>query len=462
MRRPARCSAAKRYKRELAANPGAIFAGVLSAQQVNEQCYALRYRWRERIFTPLVTLWTFLAQVLEADSSCRKAVTRVLSYLPQSAGLDASHDPSAYSKARKRLPHELVPRLARMVGEKLAAKTEPRRLWHGHRVKLLDGSSVALWDSRPNQAAYPQPEGQRPGCGFPVARLVCIFDLLTGAVLELAEGPLSVGETVLFHQLWETLRPGDVLVADRYYASYAEIALLRLRGVEIVFRLHQRRYCDFREGRRLGPQDRLLEWEKQAPGRWMSAAQFAALAQSQTVRLVRIRCEVAGWRTEQITLVTTLLDARQYPARALCDLYCQRWQAETNLDHLKTTMQMEFLRTRTPEMIRKELWAHVLAYNLIRTLMWEAGQERRRDPMRISFKATIQETLALWPFTPASARQRELSAFYEALLKAIGFHIVPKRPHRSEPRVRKRRPKNYRLMTKPRRQYINGPLLQGG
>jgi hypothetical protein len=246
----------------------------LSGQEVNEYCYALRYQWRERIFTPLVTLWTFLAQVLEADSSCRKAVTRVLSYLSQTAGLDASHDPSAYSKARKRLPPELLPGLARMVGEKLAAKATPDLLWHGHRVKLVDGSSVAMWDSRRNQAAYPQPKGQKPGCGFPVARIVGIFDLLTGGVLEMADGPLSVGETILFHRLWETLRPGDVLVADRYYASYAEIALLRLRGVQVVFRLHQNRKSSFREGLRLGAQDRLLEWEKGPRPRWMSAAQF--------------------------------------------------------------------------------------------------------------------------------------------------------------------------------------------
>lgn len=439
------------FREKLAKNPGALFDGVLSEEEINEECLWLGHVWRERIFTPLVTLWTFLNQVLEIGSSCGEAVARVLSYLSVTTGLDASHDPSAYSKARKRLPEQLAPRLTRMVAEKLASKVDAKHLWHGHRVKLVDGSSVAMWDTPENQAAYPQPKGQSPGCGFPVARIVGLFDLTTGALADLAMGPLSEGETRLFRTLWPSLSAGEVVVGDRYYCSYADIALLRSRGVDVVFRLHQNRKVDFREGESLGRDDRRVEWTKETCPKWMSREVFDALPETQTVRLVRFRCRVPGWRVDKITVVTTLLDAKKYSARALGKLYHRRWEVETDLDGLKTTMKMEFLRTRTPEMIRRELWVHLLAYNLVRTLMWDAARRRRVEPLRLSFKGAIHEMVALWPFTPAAARQRDLRKFYDALLRNVGSHRIPDRPGRSEPRVRKRRPKNYPLMTRPRR-----------
>jgi IS4 transposase len=441
-------------KRRLAENPGAVLQSVLSKDDVEEHCRLLEHMWRERIFTPLVTLWTFLWQVLDADGSCRQAVARTLGFLSATVGLDASHDPSAYCKARRRLPEALLPRLARSVAEKLIQQAERKHLWHGRQVKLVDGSSVAMWDSVQNAAAYPQPEGQKAGCGFPVARIVAVFDLVTGAVVDLAMAALSVSERALFHQLWDCLEAGQVLVGDRYYGSYADIALLRLRGVDVVFRLHQARKVDWRRGRRLGPDDRLVEWHKEARPKWMSPVQFEALAPSQQLRLVRFSSQGRRpWRAKQIMLVTTLLDAKAYPARDIAELYGLRWEVETDLGHLKTTMKMEFLRTRTPQMIKRELWAYLLAYNLVRTLMWQAALRRRCLPIRLSFKGAIQQIHALWPFTATAGRQRDLSNFYEALLRAIGAHPIPHRPKRAEPRVRKRRPHNYRLMTKPRQQY---------
>lgn len=456
-----RSSRAAGMRRRLAENPGAVLQSVLSKDEVDQQCRLLGHLWRERIFTPLVTLWTFLWQVLDADGSCRQAVGRTLAFLSATVGLDASHDPSSYCKAQKRLPEALLPRLTRIVAQKLADKAEPKHLWHGRQVKLVDGSSVAMWDSRQNAAAYPQPEGQKAGCGFPVARIVALFDLVTGAVAELAMAALAVSERTLFHQLWDALEPGQVLVGDRYYGSYADIALLRLRGLDVVFRLHQARKVDFRRGRRLGPHERLLRWHKGVRARWMSPAQFEALADTQQLRLLRFQCEQPGWRARQIVLVTTLLDAKAYPAAEIAELYALRWEVETDLGYLKTTMNMEFLRTRTPDMVRRELWAHLLAYNLVRTLIWEAARRRRCSPMRLSFKGAIQQLQALWPFTVAVARRRDLTKFYDALLKAIASQRIPHRPNRSEPRVRKRRPKNYRLMTKPRQQYTQSPLTNG-
>lgn len=447
---------ATQMRKKLADNPGLLFGGILPAQEVEQTCRLLGHVWRDRTFTPLVTLWTFLSQVLNADSACKAAVARVLSFLSVTRGLVASHDPSAYCKARKRLPAGLLPHLTRHVAGGLAAKVEPHHLWHGHRVKLVDGSSVALWDSRKNQAKYPQPSCQKPGCGFPVARIVGIFDLLTGALVDLAMGPLKVAETTLFHAICRAVHAGEVLVGDRNFCSYADIVRFQRQGADVVFRLHSKRKVDFRKAQRLGRRDYLVEWPKCRRPLWLSKEDYQALPATLTVRVVRVRCRVPGWRADEILLVTTLLDPKAYPACDIGEVFLRRWNVETDFDHLKTTMNMEFLRTRSPEMVERELWAHLLAYNLIRTLMWDAAVHRRVPPMTLSFKGSIQEMVALWPFSVVASRERDLTDFYEALLRGIGFHRIPHRPHRSEPRVRKRRPKNYPVMGAPRHECRKG------
>ena len=225
------------------------------------------------------------------------------------------------------------------------------------------------------------------------------------------------------------------------------------RGVHTVFRLHVRRRADFRQGKRLGTNDRLVEWKRGSRLPWMSREEHQALPASMAVRLVRFQCRIPGWRAHTITVATTLVDPEAYPARDIAELFLRRWEVETDLGHVKTTMKMDLLRTHSPEMVRKEIWAHLLAYNLIRTLLWDATVHRRLPPLRLSFKGAIQEMMALWPFSATAARQRDLTAFYDALLRAIATHKLPHRPHRYEPRVRKRRPKSYSLMTKPRHEY---------
>jgi hypothetical protein len=307
-------------------------------------------------------------------------------------------------------------------------------------------------DTPASQAAYPQHTTQKPGCGLPTARIVGIFSLLTGALVDFAIDSLRVAETTLFRRISEAIVAGEVAMADRYFCSYADIARLLRRGVQTVFRLHSHRKADFRKGKRLGRLDRLVEWKKGPRLPWMSREEFHALPNTMGLRMLRFRCEVPGWRTETITVVTTLLDPEEYPAHDIAELFHRRWEIETDLGHVKTTMKMDFLRTRTPEMVRKEIWAHLLAYNLIRTLMWDAGERRHLSPLRLSFKGAMQEMMALWPFSASAARQRDLTAFYDALLRAIATHKVPHRPNRYEPRVRKRRPKSYPLMTKPRQE----------
>lgn len=442
----------RRAMTKVAENPGALFDTIISEAEVNKQCELLGHTWRERIFSPLVTLWTFLGQVLHADPSCRNAVAKVLSYLWATKGLEASKDPSAYSEARHRLPEGLLPKLARTVARKLEEKVGPDDLWHGHRVKLLDGSSVTMPDTADNQAAYPQPTSQKPGCGFPVARIVGIFSLVTGALVDLVVEALSVAETTLFRRIASAIEAGEIAVADRAFCSYADIARLRRRGVECVFRLHQTRKGDFRKGQCLGRLDRLVEWPKGRRLAWMSPEEFDALPATMLLRMIRFQRSVAGWRPKAITVVTTLLDPKAYPARDIAALFRRRWEIETDLGHLKTTMNMSVLRTESPEMVRKEIWAHLLAYNLIRTLMWDAGLHQGISPLRLSFKGAMQAMMGKWPFSASATRRRGLAVFYEALLRDIATHKVPHRPNRSEPRVRKRRPKTYPFMTKPRHQ----------
>ena len=446
MRRARLRRGAKKVRRAALANPGTVFERVLSGQEVDEECRWLGHEWRKRVFTPLVTLWTFLSQVLSADGSCRDAVARVLTFLGRTTGLTASHDPSSYCTARKRLPMALLPRLTRRVAGKLAGKVQARQLWRGHRVWLVDGTSVQMPDTAANQAAYPQPSCQKPGCGFPVARVVALFDLITGAVWDAVLSSLSVGEVTLARRLWPRLEPGDIVVGDSQFCTYADIALLRAGGVHAVFRVHVARKVDLRKARRLGPGDWLVTWRKEVRPPRMPREVFEALAGSLCLRIVRFRCRVPGWRSEEITVVTTLLDPQQYSRQALAKLFHRRWDVETDLAHLKTTMGMELLRTKSPDMVHRELWAHLLAYNLIRTLMWDAGTRRRVDPLRLSYKATIQELFALWPFTATDMPRSDLDDFYDALIRAVGFHRLPERPHRHEPRVRKRRPKNYPVM----------------
>ena len=440
---------ALRAKEKLRENPGILFEDVLSEVEIDEHCRALGYTWRERIFTPLVTLWAFLSQVLSADGSCRDAVAQVLGFLFETKGLTVSHDPSSYCAARRRLPAELMPSLTRLVARKLRDKVPEEILWHGRRVRLVDGSSVQMPDTEDNQKKFPQPSAQARGCGFPVARVVALFDLVSGAVLDMAMGALSKAETTLFREIWSALEVRDVVVADRLFCSYADIVLLQNRGVECVFRLHVRRKVDWHEGRPLGRNDRLITWPKGPRPDWMSPEDFAAIPDELTLRHIRFRCTTPGFRAREIILVTTLLDEKEYPASEIAELYDRRWDVETDFAHLKTTMKMDLLRTRTPEMVYREIWAYLLAYNLIRTLMWDAAERKRLQPLRLSFKGTIQEMRALWPFTPVQ-RGNDLTAFYDALLKAITYHKVPLRPGRTEPRLLKRRPKNYSLLGAPR------------
>jgi hypothetical protein len=322
-------------------------------------------------------------------------------------------------------------------------------------VYVYDGSSVTMPDTPANQAAYPQPVAQKPGLGFPLARIGAVFSLACGAVVGLGlcryagKGQSDLG---VLRTLLDLFRPGDVMLADRPKCAWTEMVMLKLRGVDCVCRLTSHRTADFRRGRRLGDGDHVVEWPKPPKPRSIDREAYAGLPGSLTVRESRVRVSQPGFRTRVLVLATTLLDAEAFPKADLAQLYRARWNAELDLRSLKQVLQMDVLRCKTPELARKELWAHILAYNLIRTVMAQAAVRHGLEPRSISFKGALQTLEAFQPVIALSGEQDPAvrGALYVRLLAAVASHVVGDRPDRFEPRRRKRRPKPYDRLMKPR------------
>jgi Transposase DDE domain len=431
------------------------FTDVLT-EEVIAQALAAVTGWLDRIFSPLVTLWVFLGQVLSADHSCRAAVARLLAHRLARGQGPCSARTGAYCQARQRLPESFFADVACSVGRALDGRAQRRWLWQGRRVYLFDGTTVTMPDTRENQAAYPQVYNQKPGLGFPIARLGALTSLACGAVVNLGfcrYAGKGQGEVSLLRRLWDVLRPGDVVLADRLTANWATIAMLQGRGIELVSRLNKaHRKADFRRGRRLGTEDHIVRWAKPTSIRSLDREAYQALPQSITVREARVRVAQPGFRTKSVVVVTTLLNPRQATKEDLASLYRARWNAEIDLLCIKSAMQMRELRCKTPELVRKEVWAHILAYNLIRTVMAQAAARDDIPPRSISFTGAMQTLEAFQPLLEfgATADAAGRMRLYHELLDAIASHRVADRPDRYEPRRKKRRRNYYDWLTEPR------------
>lgn len=442
-------------RRQFAQGSGLPFSEVLPAELVGEILDELGVLFRERIFTPVTTLWMFLSQVISADGSCRSVVMRLVAFLASRGEKSCAAGTGNYCKARKRLPEKVLSRLTQETAARMAGEVPERWRWHGREVKVVDGTTLSMPDTPANQRAYPQPRSQKPGLGFPLVRLVCLFSLTTGAVLDAALGPCrgkGQGELSLFRKLRRRLQAGDVLLGDRHYCAYFDIAHWLRAGADFVGRVHQARSVNFRQGKRVSKGERLVEWTKpkQRP-RWLSKRAYRRMPETLRLRLIRVDVEQLGFRTRQITVATTLLDSELYPAADVAALYRSRWHAELDLRSLKVSLAMDVLRGKSPQIVRKEIWAHLLAYNLIRSVMAQAAVEHGALPRCLSFKAALQAlhafTMSLWLSTSTSVQN-----LYSPMLAAIATHRVGDRPDRFEPRVRKRRPKPYPYLTVPRRE----------
>jgi len=417
---------------------GAVdFFNILTGPELLEMTDSYLPEHRERLYPPTVTLSMFMKQVLAGDRSCQRAVD---AWAAQRAveGLSVqSIRTGAYCQARQRLPLEMVTALMRETGRLLSEQAQPAWCWRGRAVKLADGTGVSMPDTPENQASYPQPSTQAQGVGFPLARLVAIICLSTGAVLDAAIGPhAGKGNTELdlMRGLLEALSVGDVLLADALYCNYFMIALLQAGGVDVLCEQHGARITDFRRGRGLGKRDHVVCWPKprQRP-EWMTPEQYQSFPDELTVREVKVDGRV---------LVTTLVNARQVPQGELFELYACRWHVELDIRNLKTTLGMEVLRCLTPQMVEKELWVYLLAYNVIRLLMAQAAQHAGVHPRELSFKHTVQ-LWSVWTETALRAEPAEL-------FRLIAQLTVGNRPGRIEPRARKRRPKSYPWLKVPR------------
>lgn len=428
------------------------------ADLIEKLCRDLRHRWRDRDLGPVVTTHLFLQQVLHGNTA--------IAHLRRLSGLDFTD--SAYCQARARLPLELLQRLQQAVTDGLRADGDdrPDSRWLGHRVFLLDGSSFSMPDTPELREHFGQPSGQAAGCGFPVAHLMTLFDARRGYLLRVSSRPLETHDMSQAAALHAELRGGDVLVGDRAFASFAHLALCLRQGIYGLFRAHQRQIIDFRLGRphlspgasakgqagkprsrwlkRLGRRDQLVEYykPKERPD-WMTVEDYAALPESIVVRELRYEVRRPGYRTRVVTLVTTLLDPKAYPAAELTRLYGLRWGVETDLRHLKQTMQMDVLHCQTVAGVAKELAVFALVYNLVRRVMEEAGRRQGVEADRVSFVDALRWLQAARPG--------------EEVPKLV---VNPDRPGRVQPRVRKRRPKQYPLLTQPRAELHKALLEQ--
>lgn len=410
---------------------------------------------RERLFTLRLTFECFLWQLLNPATACREVVRQVQALCRLQGQAPPDENTSAYVQARQRLPQQRFEEVLHATARAADQRAGQVGRLAGRPVKVVDGSTVQLPDTPANQKAYPQPATQKPGCGLPVMRLVVLFSLASGALLDLAMGSLHSHDLRLLAALWQVLRAGEILLGDRGFGDYLTLARLPLQGVDVVARLHHRRKVDFRKAKRLGRNDGLFVWRKgYQQSDILKAAQWRALPEQITVRIVRFHATIRGFRTRKITLVTTLLDPALYPAEQLAALYGRRWRLELCLRDVKTTLGMELLRCQSPAMARKEVLAYLIAHNLVRCVMAEAALVHEAALDRLSFKGTL-DGLRQYSAVIARARSPRLRRqLWRDLLVNLVRDAVPWRPDRREPRALKRRPKPYPLLNQPRAKFV--------
>lgn len=399
-----------------------------------------------------------MTQVLSAERSCREALAKVLAHLAARDGRVASSSTSAYCQARARIDSAWLGEIHGSLLRSMETRLAGGGLWCGRNVVIVDGSAVSMPDSPSNQSAFPQPRTQKPGCGFPVARIAVIFSLAAGAMLDLAWDSLHVAETTLFRRMWPGLRAGDVVLGDRGFSALADLWCLRQRGVDCVVRQNARRSVGVREVKRLGANDRLVDWVKsKGIPVWMDFAEWLAMPSLFRVREIHVVIDIPGFRTRSVTVATTLLDAGAYPAEAFAELYRRRWRAEIGLRDVKITLGMDVLRCKSPEMVDRELRVIAIAHNLVRAMMLEAACASGAPASRVSFKGALAGIRQWAPVLAASTDHATHDRICAAMLTAIARDLVPDRPNRLEPRATKRRPKNYQRLTKPRWEFRESP-----
>ena len=451
------CSNFHRVVASFLSQPGLPFTKILSAERI-ERIFRRHGNLfgAGAIYSTAVMVWSFLGQVLRdgKEASCQAAVARVVSYQEHCGGAVPTSDTGDYCRARNKLSEAALRDVSVEIAAEIEEQAPAEWLWKGRHAKLVDGFTFTMPDTPWNQQTYPQSKTQKKGVGLPIARAVAILSLTTACVMDLAIGPYAgkqTGETALLRQLLGSIHSGDVAVMDRYYCSFLMIALLRGRNVEVCARMHQKRHVDFRRGRRLGKYDHIIVWTKPQRPNWMDQATYDAIPQSMELREIRYHVIQPGYRTQTITIATTLTDAELYSKEDIAELYGFRWNSELDIRSIKQSLNLAHVRSKSPEMVRKELWTTMLGYNLIRTTAAAAAVLHNKQPRQISLTSTCQYVLASWTLLSGDLIAADrLQSYCRRLLSQIAECEVANRPGRLEPRVLKRRRHGYKLMQEPR------------
>lgn len=432
-----------------ARNEGLPFAEVLTEDSIRDALDEHDVKYRDRVFGPVTTIWGFLSQVLSDDHSCRDVVSRIIAHRAANGLGACSPNTASYCNARGRLITGVLCTLAKRTAQQLQTSAADQWKWNGRSVFIADGSHVSMPDTPENQASYPQPPTQQPGLGFPLARVAVLLSLATGACRDLAMAPYEgkgTGETTLLRAMYGALEPGDVVLADALFDNYFLVCELRDRGIDLVARAQYERVGS--QTLQSRPDGDILLWQRPNKPHGMTGKQYRRYPKSLLMRQVTVDARDRNNRAERFHVITTILDA-SIDGGQLGDLYERRWEGEVDIRSIKSTMQMDVLRCKTPAMVHKEIWAHLLAYNLLRTVMAVAASESGIEPRQVSFKGAKQAVTAFAPKIEA-ARPEERPALIDALLAVIAYHRVGNRPGRWEPRARKRRPKPGARLTQPR------------
>ena len=432
-----------RFRARFAQGSGSALGSLLGQAELEQRVVRHSAGCRKRIYPPLITLSMFIDQVLSADQSCQDAVARGVSARVSQGEKPCGLNNGPYCKARQRLAPALLTALCEAVGRRMMKAQPPAWRWRGREVKLIDGATMSMPDTAANQRSYPQVVQQQAGLGFPIVRMVGIISLSCGAILEWAIGPCEgkkSGETSMLWRMGAGLGRGDIVLADRYYAGYFMLARLLAQGVDVVTRQHQLRHTRFQRGAHLGKCDHVVLWSRPPRPAWMDKATYATMPETLRLR----ECRIGSW-----ILVSSLCDATAVSKQDLQELYNWRWHIELDFRAIKAVMQMDVLRCKTPAMIEKEIAVHLLAYNLVRSVMAQAAVLATLLPRQLSFKGALQQ-LRAFERNVRHGKHAFIGHAIEYLLLGIARLKLPHRPGRVEPRAVKRRGKNLPFLTKPR------------
>ena len=436
---------------------GLPFSSVLDAQSIQQAFLEQGALFGQHdLFSTEIVLWAFLAQTLRdgKGAACAAAVADIATYMMQTGQRPPSGDTGDYCRARAKLNLGALQQLVCQSARQLDQQVHDSWLWKGLHAKLVDGFSFTMPDTPANQEAFPQHPEQAPGVGLPIARACTVVSLATACVCDVAIAPFKgkeTGENALLRSLLSHFEENDLIVFDRGYCSYIMLAMLIAHKTHVCVRLHQNRSSDFRRGHRLGLDDHLISWKRPDKPAWISQEQYEQLPERLDLREIRYCVTEPGHRTERITIVTTLVDPEQYPKEDLAELYGFRWNVETDILHIKQTLNLDHMRCKTPEMIQRELWITLLAYNLIRKVIATSAKVHDKQPRQLGFTLACQVILASWMLLSTGTCQ-DANLMIKGMLAHIASHEVANRPGRIEPRVLKRRRHRYPLMYRPRAQ----------